>query len=66
MPLPPMLDPLLEYPPWLLTPTELLSQLMSLLLLQPGLNTSPYRVEMEKKSKNQLVCELCSNLVIVR
>merc|ERR1719347_1601338 len=102
MPLPPMLDPLLEYPPLLLTPTvllsllmslqwllpvltisfprecmeecmlvlltwlpmvvswltltELLSQLMSLLLLQPGLSTLPSRVEMEKKSKNQLVC----------
>merc|ERR1719347_2518910 len=30
MPLPPMLDPLLEYPPWLLTPTVLLSLLTSL------------------------------------
>merc|ERR1712025_246708 len=106
-PLPPMLAPLLESPPWLLTPTvllslltslqwllpvlttssprecmeecmlallpwlpmvvswltltELLSQLMSLLLLQPGLSTLPSRVEMEKKSKNQLVCYPSSN-----
>merc|ERR1712025_1370401 len=112
MPLPPMLAPLLESPPWLLTPmvllslltslqwllpvlttsfprecmeecmlallpwlpmvvswltlTELLFQLMSLLLLQPELNTSPSRVEMDKKSKNQLVCSQRSNLVIVR
>merc|ERR1719347_1173072 len=56
--------------PWLpmvvswLTLTELLSQLMSLLLLQPGLNTSPSRVEIEKKSKNQLVCYQKSNLLL--
>merc|ERR1711942_3164 len=98
MPLPPMLDPLLEYPPLLLTPTVQLSlltslqwllpvlttsfprecmeecmlallpwlpmvvswltltELLSLLMLQPGLNPSPSRVEMETKSKNQLVC----------
>merc|ERR1740131_665113 len=64
MPLPPTLAPLLESPPWLFTPTVLLSLLTSLQWLQPGLTTSPSRVEMEKKSKNQLVCYPSSNLVI--
>merc|ERR1719445_2619048 len=82
-PLPPILAPLLEFPPWLLTPTVLLSLLTSLqwllpvlttssprecmeecMLLQPGLNTSPSRVEIEKKSKNQLVCYQKSNLLL--